>query len=359
MRLALLALLIPSVAAADDTATWAGEVNRALKRHDTKAIAARLATPLKHAGAWFPDAACTKRFAQPGVLQTKDRDAFARCFAKLVPQLSTRASSYRDGAVITAEPGIELELLFDTDGKIRWFGPAGGTGDNGTPMLTAQAFEALRTAGSTLLDDKVRELDRELTKSNPASAWIRTCLDENGAATRAVAWSSTPATGDVFLRATSDWAFRAFRVPACSMSLLTYPASKAPPVETLPKGVAIGPRIVTYQFEDDLDFTGALIKPLPQIATIQPAELAALAAGPLDPTPATPAQLKVAAPDRLSSINVCISEKGDVRNVVTLDQQPGDRQRASKIWRWKRFKPYLRNGVATEACALLQFVVRP
>jgi hypothetical protein len=331
-----------------------------MKRNDAKAIAARLETPLTYS-AWFADAACAKRFARAGVLHTKDRDAFARCFAKLVPQLSTRASSAPGGVVITVEPGIELELAIGA-GRVRWIGLAGAGGDKSAPMLTAQAFEAQRTAGTTLLDDAVRaDLEGELVKASPTSAWIRTCIDETGNATREVAAASTPKTAEVFLRATSDWAFRpyVFRKVAtrvCSMSLLTYPSSMAPAIETLPRNGAT--RVSTYSFEDDLD----LIPPnltLPTIATIQPVELEALALAPLDPKPATLAQLSVTAPDRVSDINVCISDKGDVRNVVVMGQNPGDRDRASKIWRWKRFKPYVVKGVAAEACALLQFVVTP
>lgn len=360
VRLALLALLVPSVALADTTSD--GELVRAMKRHDAKVIAARLATPLEYKGVWFGDAQCTKRFARAGVLQTKDRELFARCFAKLVPQLSTRMSANRESTVITVEPGVELELTFNAEGNIRWINPAGGSDAKGTPMLTAQAFEALRSKGTTLLDDKVRELEPELTKANPTSAWIRTCVDETGVSTRETAWSSTPLTGELFLRATSDWAFRAYTPPkqklpvrVCSLSLLTYPASRAPSIETLPR---TNTAHVEYDFEDDLDFLGPKLAPLPTIATLQPHELAALALAPLDPKPATAVQLTHTPRDRLSSINVCLGTTGMVRNVVTMDQQPGDRMRAGKIWRWK-FKPYVVNGVATEACALLQFIVTP
>ncbi|GEM_PF-4629321 len=363
VRLALLALLVPSAVLADtmSSRTSDAELVRAMKRHDAKTIAARLATPLEYKGVWFADAGCAKRFSRAGVLQTKDREVFARCFAKLVPQLSTRVSTSRESTVITVEPGIELELTFDAEGNIRRINPAGGSDTQGTPMLTAQAFEALRTTGTTLLDDKVRELDNELTKANPTSAWIRTCVAETGLSTRETAWSSTPMTGELFLRATSDWTFRAYTPPkqkrpvrVCSLSLLTYPASRAPSIETLPKGS--GAR-VEYDFEDDLDF-GTNLAPLPAIATLQPHELAALSLVPLDPKPATAVQLTHTPRDRLSSINVCLGTQGTVRNVVTLDQQPGDRIRAGKIWRWK-FKPYVVNGVATEACALLKFIVTP
>ncbi len=352
MRFALLALLIPSLAFADGAS-----LVRAMKRHDAKAIAAQLETPLAY-DAWFPDAACAKRFPG-GVLQTRDRAAFARCFVKLVPQLSTRTSSAPGGVVVTVEPGIELEVMIG-DGRVKRIGLAGALDRSSTPMLTAQAFEALRTAGTTLLDDAVRaELESELGKSNPTSAWIRTCLDETGNATRDIATASTPKTGEVFLRATRDWAFRPFvlrKVPmrACSMSLLTFPSSKAPTIETLPRHGAS--RVAAYNFEDDLDL---ISQELPTIATLHATELEALALAPLDPKPATHAQLSVTAPDRVSKINVCISEKGDVRNVVVMGQNPGDRDRAKKIWRWKRFTPYVAKGVATSACALLSFVVTP
>ncbi|MFN0247496.1 MAG: hypothetical protein ACKV2T_11470 [Kofleriaceae bacterium] len=370
MRLALLALLslLPSVALADEIVvardgTTIAAITRAMKRSDAKAIAARLETPFKYNGAWFTDAACAKRFARAGVLHTKDRDAFARCLARLVPQLSTRESSALGGVILTVEPGIELELAI-SDGRVRWIGAAGAGDDTSPPMLTAQAFEALRTAGTTLLDDAVRaDLEGELAKSNPASAWIRTCVDETGTATRAIASASTPKTGEVFLRATSDWAFKPYvfrKAPlrVCSMSLLTYPASKAPAVETLPRSGSNGARLSTYVFEDDLDLMSSTLM-LSSIATIQPLDLVALSTVTLDPMPATPAQVSVTAPDRLSDVNVCIDTNGDVKNVVVLGQNPGDRQRAAKIWRWKRFKPYVANGAPMEACALLQFVVTP
>ena len=363
MRFALLALLIPSVAFADPASDAAGnELVRAMKRHDAKAIAARLATPFKHDGVWFRDSECATRFALPGVLQTKDRDAFARCFVKLVPQMSTRTSAQRQTVVLTVEPGVELEVSFDAEGqKVRWLGAAGGGNDKGAPMLTAQAFEALRTKGTTLLDDAVRDkLEPELVKANPTSAWIRTCLDENGVSTRSLAWSSTTVTGQVFLHATEDWTFRAYKLPkqilpirVCSLSLLTYPASKAPATETLPP-----PKTpLVYNFEEDLE-SPIIDHALPSIATLQSYELAALARAPLDPKPATPVQLVNVPSDRISEINVCINAKGDVKNVVTMGQQPGDRTRAGKMWRWK-FKPYAPSGTATEACALLSFIVTP
>jgi hypothetical protein len=370
VRFALLALLFalasPAVAETLEIVSDGTELAalvRDLKRDDVKAITARLETPFKYNGAWFADAKCAKRFARAGVLHTKDRDAFARCLATLVPQLSTRQSAAPSGMILTVEPGMEIEVLI-VDGRVRWLGPAGAGDDTSPPMLTAQAFEALRTAGTTLLDDAVRaDLESQLVKSNPASAWIRTCVDETGKATRAVASASTPKTGEVFLRATSDWAFKPYQfrkapVRVCSMSLLTYPASKAPAIETLPRSGSDNALLSTSVFENDLDLISANLI-LSSIATIQPRELVALSTVTLDPMPATPAQVYVTAPDRLSDINVCIDVKGNVKNVVVMGQNPGDRQRAGKIWRWKQFKPYVANGAPMEACALLQFVVSP
>ena len=365
MRFALAALLVPTLAVADaqtEARTGAAAITRAIKQRDAKTISAHLATPLTYQGVWFRDAGC-KRFGAGGVLQTKDRDAFARCLSRVQLQMTTRVSAQREGVVITIAPGMELELVFSGE-SVRWLGPAGAALEDHAPMLTAQAFEALRTKGTTMLDDVVRG---ELSEN--ATAWIKTCVDERGEVTRSVAQASSIATGDVFLRATADWAFRPFSAGAplatCSLSLLTYPAGRAPSVEVLPRGVAPGLAVIDYQYEDDLEEMfmggGGVIGGmgggiLPSIATIQAAELVSLSLRPLDPTPASAQLLAKTPKDWRSTMNVCIDTSGAVRNVVALSRRAGDVTRMSKIRRWK-FKPYLQNGIANDACAVVEFVV--
>lgn len=365
MRLALLALLLPTMALADtsrETQTAADRLVSAIKRHDVRTIDAMLATPFRYDAVWFSDAACSKRFAAGGVVKTADRNAFARCLTKLVPQLSTRKAPTLLHAVVTVDPGIELDVEFDvTDEsapKITWVGLAGLFDGSATPMLTAQAFEALRTAGTTMLDDAVRA-DFKRTPAT-TSAWMRTCLDDHAVATRTIVWSSTPETGAAFLRATADWAFKPFAprgvaTAACSLSLLTYPASTAPMTEVLPMRPGLA-SVGVHNFEDDLELTGSMV--MPSIATIQQAELLALSSGTLDPKPATQQVLLHTPRDRRSTINICIDTRGTVRNVVAIDRKPGDTARLTKIRSWK-FRPYKLNGLATDACAVVQFVLPP
>ena len=241
-----LVLLLPTLAAADngrDAAFGSAELVAAIKRHDWRTISARIATPITYSGMWLPDAAC-KRFRTGGVVKDKDRDPLAKCLARLSLQLSTRRTAIADSIVLTALPGLEIELAFDGS-SLRWIGPAGSPHDDeGLPLLTAQTFEALRTQGSTLVDDKVAPelagLVGENGKPRVVNAWMKTCLDAKGAITkRQVVTTQGTKIGAAFERATSDWAFKPFAprgvaTPACSLTLLSYPAARAPSIEELP-----------------------------------------------------------------------------------------------------------------------------
>ncbi len=218
----------------------AAELTAAIKARDARAIARQLHARLDYAGVWFADPACAARFAKHGELGSKDADAFARCLAQLKPQLSTRRSSQRDGAVLTYEPGIELELSFEGT-RLAWIGfLAQGFSDANVPTLSAQAFEALRRTGKTNVDDKVAPHLESLADKGPASAWLKLCLDATGAVTSiSVREATAPRAGEVLAEAARDWTFRPFvhrgkPIPVCSLSQLTYPAAQAPAVEILP-----------------------------------------------------------------------------------------------------------------------------
>lgn len=226
-----------------DAAFRASEVTRAIKKHDWRWLSARIATPITYGGMWLPAPAC-KRFAIGGVLKAKDRDALAKCLVKLSPMLSTREMARADGVVLTVEPGLELELVFDGS-SVRWIGPAGPPDeDEGVPLLTAQTFEALRIKGSTLLDEQVRgELAPRIGehgKPSVVNAWVKTCIDDRGAITkRSVISAGGTRIGAAFEQAIADWAFKPFTshgvaMAACSLTLLSYPAARAPATEELP-----------------------------------------------------------------------------------------------------------------------------
>src|SRR5262245_4154250 len=110
------ALLVATSATAfaddSDAQIGANELAIAIRHRDVKAIASKLETPFHINALWFPDAGCRKQFGKASVLQTKQREAFARCLAKLSLQLSTRRSSTTYGVILTAEPGIEIDVTF-------------------------------------------------------------------------------------------------------------------------------------------------------------------------------------------------------------------------------------------------------
>jgi hypothetical protein len=216
------------------------ELTAAIKARDVKAIARQLHARLDYAGVLFADPACAARFAKHAEVGPKDADAFARCLAQLRPQLSTRQSSQSDGAVLTYEPGIELELTFEGT-KLAWIGfLAQDFADANLPTLSAQAFEALRRTGKTNVDAEVAPKLGALAAGAPQSAWLKLCLDATGAVTAiSVREATTPKAGEVFREVARGWTFGPFvhrgkAIPVCSLSRLTYPAAQAPIVETLP-----------------------------------------------------------------------------------------------------------------------------
>jgi hypothetical protein len=240
-----------------DAEVAASELLHAIKKHDAVGVAAMLQTPMGNGGVWSSDVAC-KKFHKGGVVQTKDKDAFAKCLVKLSPMLSTRRAPEIDAVVLTVEPGVELELAFNGL-ALRWIGPVGArSSDGGEPLLTAQTFEALRTAGTTLLDDKVRGELASVVGAQGESMWMKTCIDEQGAITKRTPFDA-PSTriAAAFEKATADWTFKPFApkgvaTKACSLSLLTYPAAKAPSVEVLPTYGAPPLPAQTYDIDDIL-----------------------------------------------------------------------------------------------------------
>src|SRR5678815_1531958 len=122
------------------------------------------------------------------------------------------------------------EIVFDA-GKLAWIGYVAQTGaGDGLPTLTAQTFEALRTAGTTRLDAAVKKTIAPVAARErlPISSWFKICLDATGAITSANLVEGPIGAGAAFRSAIGDWKFKPFTVggkpqPACSLTLLTYP----------------------------------------------------------------------------------------------------------------------------------------
>lgn len=385
MRWPLLALVVaPALAAARPVwrppiespaklaAAAAAELGADIRARNVSSITKRLAVPFTAGPLWFPDAACTKRFGNGGLVTAKDAPELARCLAKLDLQMSTRMSSLSDGAVLTAKPGFELEIAFQTatTSQIRWLGsPAHEQTESARPMLTAQAFEALRTRGTTQLDAVVAtDLDAERGAQRAVSAWLRICLDTTGKPTTTIVSSSTQKTGEVFLRATADWQFQPFKLrsaptPACALSQLTYPAANAAPTEVLPASSTVPAGAVAnmdYDF-DDVDLWGAPPPPPPppiSVASITARTLESLRRrGSSLIKPSGLAIREIGTRKTSATAKICIDRTGAVSSITLLQRSVSpawDTQLETEPHNWI-FRPYTVNGTTQAACAILAF----
>lgn len=356
----------------------------AIRAKNVSGISAALGTSFTNNGMWFPDAACAKKFERSGEVKGADISAFARCLAQLKLQMTTRKSSLRDGSLMTIDPGIEIELAFRGD-TLRFIGFPMQTGaDRAIPMLTAQALEELRTAGTTMLDAKVSaQLDLELARQRVPvlTAWVKLCLDPKGQITRlSTSSSSSTVTSDAFLKAIDDWKFQPFKVrgapqSACAVALLSYPGAKAPAVEAYPSSAAPAGAITrTYDFDDDDDdmgvYSGLIGRapppppPPPPTSpqTIPPSQLEALriaGSKTIVPSPDTRADMISGGKSRVVvSYKVCVDDKGSVSatNALKSSGFPAyDRKINAEIRQWL-FKPYKLNGRAVPVCTAITFI---
>ena len=360
------------------------KLSAAIRAKNVAGITAVLGTKFTNNGMWFPDAACTKRFESGGEIHGVELGVFARCLAGLKLQMTTRKAALRDGGLLTVDPGIEIELAFQGD-TLRWIGfPSQSGADRALPMLTAEALEALRTKGTTVVDTQVaRKLDLELaqTRALVATAWIKVCLDPKGEITRLTAMQSTSSTAsEAFLAAVTDWKFKPFTIrgtplAACSASLLAYPGTRAPLVEAYPSSLAPSAPITrTYDFEDDdFEIMGGLIggpmgppppppPPPPPSQTVPPSLLENLRISgtktivPDAPTKATMVQANKG--KVIASMKLCIDDKGTVASVSQLKSSgyPAyDRKILAEMRRWI-YKPYKQNGRAVPVCTAVTFI---
>lgn len=322
----------------------------AVRARDAGAVQQLLAEVVMHDPLWFPDAACAKQFGTKGTIEKGKVRALARCLAKLRPIATTRRSALSTGAILTFDPGIEIEVVFKEE-RIQWLG---------APRLTAQALEALRTGGSTQLD---AALEGKLATA-PASAWIEVCLDKTGAATKRVV-DVTPggATSDIFVAAVADWSFKPFRAPICALSLVSYPASSGPATETLPPSsppvpnVAVADVLSELTF-DDITFVGVTQQNVPPTLLERNRVAGVAKIEPDAPTKAAIAKSKAVV---TASVKLCIDTNGAPTTLLLLKSSgyPAyDRKLTTEMRGW-RYKPYLVNGVATDVCTAVTFIHRP
>lgn len=348
-----------------DAQELAARLAEAIRSRDARAVEAMLSDSLTYDGLWFANPACAKQFGTRGTAEQGAVRALAKCLAQQRLIATTRRSGVPGGAVLTFAPGIELELVFTKDRVTYAGGLYPRDADRGLPTLTVQAFEALRTAGTTQLD---AALAGKLT--DPASAWVKVCLDPRGAASTFVASVTPPAARDAFLAAIADWRFAPFAptrgtpIAACALSLLTYPAARAPAIEVLPRTprASIGSLI---ESDASFDFTGISISGSSSAPQSVPPVLLERnrirGARQIDPdTATTTAIAKAGRSTVVASLKLCLNAKGQV-TTVRRERSSGfpayDAKLVREVRSWA-FRPYLIAGTPAAVCSTVTFVYR-
>jgi hypothetical protein len=215
--------------------------------HDPSAIENQFATDLTYGGLWFADTECRRKFAVAGKIDVVIRGDLARCIASMTLAPSTRTHPYSTVAVLTYDPGIELEVMFDLESKkVRWIGYAARRDDDTLPTVTQAALERLRVDPKPiqLSPESGRALDAT-TPHLPVRAWLKTCIDAAGAVTGVHArYASNIAVRDVLTAEVRTWKFRPFMLgdqptPVCAMLFVAVP-SDPKDAERFPEPVADG-----------------------------------------------------------------------------------------------------------------------
>ena len=388
------------------------ELAAAIRSRNGNRVAKLLGESVQSYGIWFADAACAKQFGAPGVVTGPELGAFARCLAGLRLQATTRQPGASDNAILTYDPGIELEISH-SGGRVRWIGFQYQTAaDRGRPTLTAQAFEALRKAGKTNLDDVVGtklEPVLERAKATSVSAWVKLCIDDEGSIDHVgVRQTDAPAGqgGKVSMAfevaIERGWRFRPFTLrgkamAVCTMTLLTYPAARAPLIETLPP--ALQPSFSLggedAEAKDDLDgveggdeggLDGSVVgvvggisvvppppppppPPLPPSVSVWQTVSPTLLEGnrirgdkDIEPDAPTKAQIAKSGKDRLiGSYKLCIDAQGAVTAVMPLKStgfSDYDAKLRREMQQWA-YRPYTINGKAVPVCTAATFIYSP
>jgi hypothetical protein len=199
-------------------------------------------------GLWFADSQCEAQFGAGAEVSPDRQPAFARCLAGLHLQPSTRGDALGDVTVMTYAPGIEVEARVaeeEIGPRLSWIGFESRRAlDAPLPTITPAQLETVRLTGDLdgPLDPseaKVLELDPTPT-SHAEYAWLRVCVDENGAVSLAHTFETTsPAAKKLFEAAAQKWTFKPYVLGGapthvCAMERMSYPPGRGPVGETLP-----------------------------------------------------------------------------------------------------------------------------
>src|SRR5262245_140974 len=180
---------------------------QAANHADAAAIEAMLDEPFELEGVWFEDPSC-REFAAPARLRHDKFPALAKCLATLRLQLSGRGSASSIGALVTYDPGIELELRFFTFDTSAWLHSIGPVSRNekeeSIPTITPALFESLLTRDAPDPSTTAR-FAAEMTGRDYVYAWLKVCVDVTGNVSVESRDATSPAVGDLFSGVAKTW----------------------------------------------------------------------------------------------------------------------------------------------------------
>jgi hypothetical protein len=261
--------------------------------------------------------------------------------------VSPRKDSLPDVAVLTYDPGLEIEarFIYRPDGPwLSWIGyEARQDLADALPTISPDTLESLRVAG--VRAPVVTGLEADIQREQFAFAWVKTCIDAQGKVTSThLRLASSARAARVFAAAIADWAFRPFTpagqpLPVCSMVLLGSPLATALDHARIPVATrALDGRLVVAPTSLHL------VKGTKQIV-------------PDDDTKSEMARVRENS-RWIGSFQLCVDEQGHAHDPL-MTRSTGSAAYDAKIMRelarWE-YEPYVDDGKPVAVCTAVTFI---
>jgi hypothetical protein len=295
-------------------------------------------------GLWFPDATCQQEFAGTGEIAGGRLDELARCLTTIKLMVSPRKDSLADVAVLTYDPGLEIEARFIDKASgpwLSWIGyEARKDAADALPTITPETLESLRATGQR--DPAVPGIESEHTKA--VYAWVKTCIDAQGKVTGThVREASSPRAARLFQAAIADWSFTPFApagqpLPVCSLVVLGKPLAVALEQARIPLATRLP--------------DGKLMVATSSLQMTKGRKM-------LVPDDRTKMAIQRAAVSRLiGTFQLCVDETGKVGDVAMLRSTGApsyDGEILREIAQWE-YEPFVDDGKPVPVCTAVTFI---
>lgn len=313
---------------------------------DVAAVRKMMGPHVTIGGLWFSDPACQQEFAGTGEIAGGRLDELARCLTTVKLAVSPRKDALPDVAVLTYEPGLEIEARFVDQPSgpwLSWIGyEARQDQADALPTISPDTLESLRVAGTR--EPAVSGLEAESQGGHYAYAWVKTCIDAEGKVTGThVREASSVRAARVLPAAIADWAFKPFvpagqPMPVCSMVLLGSPLAAAldhariPFAMHTPEGrIVVAPTSLHLRKGNKV----------------------------LVPDDDTKSEMAAYSPARwIGTFALCVDEAGHVGDLLMTKSTRSaayDAKILREVARWE-YEPYIDDGKPVPVCTTITFI---